>query len=234
MWAASGPAVAPQRRPADRSPGGGRSARGPPTRAPRGTMKRRPSRKRPRRPPASPAPRRRPDAAVGTRRAAVAAAGVQLDALEARPGRGLFDPHARPVGLELLGQDHRQQRASPGPSPAWSPTASRCRRIPTRRCAFGSNAVWAAAGDENAERCRRSNASSRPAAAVVPRNRRRVGEATLSREARRRLTWCTPPPDVPPRAAGCRCRIGRCVRRSPCRCRPRWATPSRAAAPPFP
>ena len=42
---------------------------------------------------------------------AVAAAGVKLDARVLRTGDGLFDAHAAPVRVQLLGHHHRQQRA---------------------------------------------------------------------------------------------------------------------------
>ena len=45
------------------------------------------------------------------RRAAAAAARVELDAGESSAGRRLLDADARPVDVELLGDHHRQQRA---------------------------------------------------------------------------------------------------------------------------
>ncbi len=51
-----------------------------------------------------------PKTTVGSR-AAAATAGVQLNSLETRSWRRLLDDHARPVRAELLGEDHREERA---------------------------------------------------------------------------------------------------------------------------
>jgi len=133
-----------------------------------------------------PPPSRRPAAAAIniSRAAAAATRNCRYDAellplplvcssmpLKRGPRRRLLDADAGPVGVELFGQDHRQQQSGrPGPSRAWSPTTSRHRpgRCAGRRSARTRNrephrargATPTAAGDRTRARGRQRSPSA--------------------------------------------------------------------------